>query len=121
LLQYVRTTGDEIDGSSVAEWVAVVTGKTVEQYTEIMGVAGGRETWGDFLEVALMMHAWGRAIGQFVGCVLFGLEDRSARLLSWAGSRTAEHQIAIIWSGNHWLRLRMMPEGWKRVREGEGM
>ena len=121
LLQYVRTTGDEIDGSSVAEWVAVVTGKTVEQYTEIMGVAGGRETWGGFLEVALMMHAWGRTIGQFVGCVLFGLEDRSARLLSWAGSRTAEDQIAIIWSGNHWLRLRMMPEGWKRVREGEGM
>ena len=118
-MEYIRTTADEIDNSTIQEWVAVVTNRTVEQYLERMSIVDGRETWGGFLEASLIAHAWGRAVDAPVGCIMCGLQADGAALMSWTGSRTARHQIAIVWSGNHWCRLRLTEDGWKMLREAE--
>ena len=119
LMEYIRTTADEIDNSTIQEWVAVVTNRTVEQYLERMSIADGRETWGGFLEASLIAHAWGRAVDAPAGCIMFGLQGGNAALMSWTGSRTARQQIAIAWSGHHWCRLRLKEDGWKMLREAE--
>ena len=116
LLHYIQTTSDEIDGSSIAEWVAVATGQTVQQYVQRMASAGGSETWGGFLEAALIVHAWSRAIGTPIGCVFLSEENQGAKLMSWIGSYTAAHQIACVWSGDHWQRFRLKAPGWLRLR-----
>ena len=120
LLEYIRTTADEINSSSVQEWVAIVTNLSTEQYIERMGIAAshavGREAWGGFLEAALIAHAWGRAVGEPIGCLMFGWQGGNARLLSWTGSRAARMQVAILWSGHHWCRLRLRPDGWDMLR-----
>ena len=120
-MEYIRTTADEIDNSTIQEWVAVVTNRPVEQYLERMSIGGGRETWGGFLEASLIAQAWGRAVGAPVGCLMFSLQGGNAALMSWTGSRTAREQIAIVWSGNHWCRLRLREDGWKILREAEAV
>ena len=121
LMEYIRTTTDEIDSSTIQEWVAVVTNRPVEQYLERMSIAGGRETWGGFLEASLIAQAWGRAVEAPVGCLMFSLQGGNVALMSWTGSRTAREQIAIVWSGNHWCRLRLKEDGWKMLREAEAV
>ena len=120
LLEYIRTTADEIHSSSVQEWVAIVTNLSTEQYIERMGIAAshavGREAWGGFLEAALIAHAWGRAVDEPIGCLMFSLQGGNARLLSWTGSRTSRTQVAILWSGHHWCRLRLRTDGWDMLR-----
>ena len=125
-MEYIRTTADEIDDSTIQEWVAIVTNRLVEQYLERMsaGTASsrvGQETWGGFLEASLIAQAWGRAVEAPVGCLMFSLQGGNVALMSWTGSRTAREQIAIVWSGNHWCRLRLREDGWKMLREAEAV
>ena len=121
LLHYIRTTADEIDGSSIAEWTALVTRKTVEEYTESMTSVRGPETWGGFLEASLIVHAWGKLAGEGFGCLMLSLPDRfgDATVMAWLGDRAAPKQLGIIWSGNHWLRARLTEAGWARLRAAE--
>jgi len=119
LMDYIRTTVDEINSSTVQEWVAVVTNLSVAQYLERMSIARGQETWGGFLEAALIAYAWGRAVNEPIGCLMFSWRGSDAALMSWTGSRTARTQVAIIWSGHHWCRLRLKPGGWNMLREAE--
>ena len=86
LLEYIRTTADEINSSTVQEWVAFVTNLSMEQYLERMSIAVshavGREAWGGFLEAALIAHAWGRAVGEPIGCLMFIWQGGNARLIN---------------------------------------
>ena len=103
--------------------MAIVTNLSTEQYLERMSIAAshaaGQEAWRGFLEAALIVQAWGRAVGEPIGCLMFSLQGGNARLLSWTGSRTARKQIAIMWSGHHWCRLRLRQDGWDMLRGEE--
>ena len=122
-MEYIRTTADEVNSSPVQEWVSVVTNLSVAQYLERMSIAAshavGREAWGGFLEAALIAYAWGRAVDEPIGCLMFSWQGGNAALMSWTGSRTARKQVAIIWSGHHWCRLRLKPDGWNILSEAE--
>ena len=104
-----------VDGLSVAEWIEVVTRRTVPDY--IAYVNSQRRPWGGFFELALICAAWRRGLC----CVVLEPRAGSFRVLGTAGAQQAERlqTVYLSWSGNHYQRARVQAQGSKRIREWE--
>jgi hypothetical protein len=106
-LDYIRTTTDVVDGLSIRDWIEASEGKSLEDYCQLMAVARGPETWGGFLDVAVLCHAWGRGLR----CIMLqSLEGGGYQALACAGSRSSDPAVRCIyiaWNGSHWVRARV--------------
>jgi hypothetical protein len=126
LMNYVRTTSDAIDGTSIQDWIALVTRMDIDEYIHSMRLAGNRDTWGGFMEASLLWKAWSAHSGSqghvvMLECVEAADGSKSYRVLAWAGSDDPKSfRICIAWLGNHWVRARLTAEARRLIEEWRG-
>ena len=118
LMEFAVESSDVVmDDLTVAEWLAIVCGQTVEEYVSAMHVVRGRETWGGMIDASFLASAWSRRIGQDVAAILLAENaDGAMQALAWLGPRTAAETICAAWQGNHWVRARLRPAATEVVR-----
>ena len=118
LMEFVVESSDVVmDDLTVAEWLAIVCGQTVEEYVSAMHVVRGRETWGGMIDASFLASAWSRRIGQDVAAILLAkTADGAMQALAWLGPRTAAETICAAWQGAHWVRGRLRPAATEVVR-----
>ena len=58
----MATTEEMVSDMTIPAWVEACTGLPVDRYIAQMSHADGPETWGGFLEAALICKAWGRGL-----------------------------------------------------------
>ena len=106
-------------GTSVQDWVTLVTGASVSDYVETMSRS---TTWGGFLEVALICNiAAAESRAELSVVILLDCGPRGFQTLSSVGSTAPDSRLACIaWQGAHWVRARLHPAGVARVREWLG-
>ena len=118
-VNYTVTTTDTLEGMTIPAWVEACTGLTLARYVTLMSHARDRDSWGGFLEAALIATAWGR------GLVIVSLRAcaEGYQVLAHAGSAPADTRYIayICWTGGHWVRTRSTPEAatsvqhWRRA------
>ncbi len=99
---------DPADGMTTREWISACTGMTIDSYVRRMATAGGRRTWGGFLEIAILAHILReRKPVQFV--------VGHAQANGWAVYAVAGPADApcagIAWTGAHWQVMRVDDAG----------
>ena len=116
---YVLSTRDCMGGTSVQDWVTLVTGASVSDYVETMSRP---TTSGGFLEVALICNiAAAESRAELSVVILLDCGPRGFQTLSSVGSTAPDSRLACIaWQGAHWVRARLHPAGVARVREWLG-
>ena len=114
LLDYIAGTAD---GTSVRDWVTLLTGKTIPEYIRTLAHADDSSTWGGFMEASLIVNSWTRRTGAQLACVLLRkCPDGDAQFFAWVGSREAGITIGAAWNGFHWVQARMTNAAWVQAR-----
>ncbi len=118
LLDYVVSTSDCLSGRPVQEWVTVTTSMDLETYVATMSAVHGRESWGGFLEVSLLLHAWKQHVAPVgLGALLFERVDDGYKAMTWIGDQSeGSKTIFAVWTGSHWDRARVRPAGFAPLR-----
>ncbi len=118
LMDYVVSTSDVVSGMPVQEWVAVATNLDLETYVATMSAPLSRESWGGFLEVSLLLHAWKQHVAPVeLGAVLLERVDGGYKVLTWIGDRNeGSTTIFAVWTGDHWDRARVRAAAFPPLR-----
>ncbi len=114
LAAYVLSTTDSVGGTSVQDWVTLVSGMAVADYVAHLSRPA---TWGGFLEIALIAQMWSGATGAALTVVVLLDAPAGFQTLSFVGSALPDSKLVLVaWQGAHWVRARLRPEGAASVR-----
>ena len=114
LLRFVSNSANvRIDGMAVQEWIRACHHESIDEYRARMRVAGGRRTWGGYLEVAFLAHA----ISAHRALTVAVLHRRRDAWAVYAATGPCDAAgFAVAWTGNHWMYAQLSQACWEQVR-----
>jgi hypothetical protein len=117
MVNYVRKQPDiKIGDFTIRDLIQFTHSCTIPQYCESMANVGSEESWGGFVEAALLCQAWGNNLT--IVLLRPHRERRQWQTLAWAGAPGRETQlVCAAWLGNHWVRAVLTPNGHAKVRQ----
>ena len=113
----MQSTLDILEGVAIGDWIATSSGQTVEAYVAAMrrGDASRQETWGGFLELAILCHKMQQPV---VRAHVFEHVGGKCYLLTTVGSEAPDAaDIFLVWLGTHWEGLWLSDAAQDLLRE----